>query len=256
MSDLDGRQDWCRKNTQRRKCAVAPGCRWWAREIAVRRQSRLCPRAIARRLGCCDCTRPLQEPKRPYEKLYCGGRVPGRTIVERGMRSRQPLVGQVRVPEPVQSGKPRALRARIQSFGHRVVATGCGSLRQIPRERSSHHSGRQRRQGDEIDVAHHAAAERQPSLVKVVAIERPRGCRKQCKGSRALRQSDRWRLKKAGPTDTGRRTRSSARCAGLSPMWRRHRAAAMTPRFRHTHRIVRPHDPSRQASFRKHRHGR
>jgi hypothetical protein len=52
------------------------------------------------------------------------------------------------------------------------------------------------------------------------------------------------------------RPRSSARCAGLSPMWRRHRAAAMTPRFRHTHRIVRPHDPSRQASLRKHRHGR
>ena len=35
-------------------------------------------------------------------------------------------------------------------------------------------------------------------------------------------------------------------------MWRRHRAAAMTPRFRHTHRVVRPHDPSRQASLRKH----
>jgi hypothetical protein len=52
---------------------------------------------------------------------------------------------------------------------------------------------------------------------------------------------------------------SAARCAGLSPMW--HRAAAMTPRFRHTHRVVRPHDPSRQASLRKHghfgnRHGR
>ena len=26
------------------------------------------------------------------------------------------------------------------------------------------------------------------------------------------------------------------------------------PRFRHTHRVVRPHDPSRQASLRKHRH--
>jgi hypothetical protein len=50
--------------------------------------------------------------------------------------------------------------------------------------------------------------------------------------------------------------RSSARCARLSPMWRRHRAAAKTPRFRHTHRVVRPHDPSRQASPRKHRHGR
>lgn len=37
-------------------------------------------------------------------------------------------------------------------------------------------------------------------------------------------------------------------------MW--HRAAAMTPRFRHTHRVVRPHDPSRQASLRKHGHGR
>ena len=36
MSDLDGRQDWCRKNTRRRKCTVAPGCRWWAREVAVR----------------------------------------------------------------------------------------------------------------------------------------------------------------------------------------------------------------------------
>jgi hypothetical protein len=49
---------------------------------------------------------------------------------------------------------------------------------------------------------------------------------------------------------------SSARCAGLSPMWRRHRAAAMTPRFRHTHGVVRSHGPSRQASLRKHRHGR
>jgi hypothetical protein len=49
---------------------------------------------------------------------------------------------------------------------------------------------------------------------------------------------------------------SPARCARLSPMWRRHRAAAMSPRFRHTHRVVRPHDPSRQASLRKHRHGR
>ena len=44
---------------------------------------------------------------------------------------------------------------------------------------------------------------------------------------------------------------SSARCAGLSPMWRRHRAATMTPRFRHTHRVVRAHDPSRQAGLRK-----
>jgi hypothetical protein len=70
------------------------------------------------------------------------------------MRSRQPLVGQVRVPESVQSGSPEHCDARIQSFRHRVVATGCGSLRQILRERSSHHSGKQRRQGDEIDVAH------------------------------------------------------------------------------------------------------
>ena len=31
-------------------------------------------------------------------------------------------------------------------------------------------------------------------------------------------------------------------------------AAAMTPRFRHTHRVVRPHDPSRQAGLRKHGH--
>ena len=37
---------------------------------------------------------------------------------------------------------------------------------------------------------------------------------------------------------------------------RRHRAAIMTPRFRHTHRVVRTHDPSRQASLRKHGHGR
>ena len=35
-------------------------------------------------------------------------------------------------------------------------------------------------------------------------------------------------------------------------MW--HRAAAMAPRFRHTHRVVGPQDPSRQASLRKHGH--
>ena len=37
---------------------------------------------------------------------------------------------------------------------------------------------------------------------------------------------------------------------------RRHRAAIMAPRFRHTHRVVHLHDPSRQTSLRKHGHGR
>jgi hypothetical protein len=169
------------------------------------------------------------------------------------MRSRQPLVGQVRVPEPVQSGSPEHCDACIQSFRRRVVATdaaACGryhasegpttAVNSVARAMKSTCPPRRRRAPAKpaSPPAHTVpslesasrpamvAMGRRPNstFVKVVAIDRPRGCRKQCKGSRALRQSDRWRLKKQAPQiqgDVPRRRRDAQDCrtcgAGTGP---------------------------------------